>query len=234
MVAIVRSVDSLQKFPCLFLSFADVQVESHCRVACSAAGFDRHLVKRWICSSQSQSQNGIGKRLDWLHALAAELGADFTPGASSSVALVEAFQEVQETTYQTQPRFRAKPSLTAAFLRRTRLPACPGMQRVPRSSFLVPQVCQPSTPTIDAFSAGFWLGSGALNYGTGQDPKTQSYNVSSHSYIINPFPEFGTDEAEELLQRLDYYIDRSDSLVVAGSSNHLDDDDLAAWTCNLH
>ena len=77
----------------------------------------------------------------------------------------------------------------------------------------------PETDNIDAFSAGFWLGGGALNFGDNREPLAQPYHVSNHSYILRSGPEFGTAEAELLLQLLDYYIDQNDSLVVVGSSN---------------
>lgn len=152
-------------------------------------------------------------------ALAAELGTDLPDGSSTSVAVVEAFNGGSANYLPRSSTFPEKTINDRGLPPDGETAGESGHATGSANNFVGTSSSSPETGTIDAFSAGFWLGGGALNFGANQEPLTQPYQVSNHSYILRAGSGFGATEAELLLQLLDYYIDQNDSLVVAGSSN---------------
>jgi hypothetical protein len=149
-------------------------------------------------------------------ALAAELGSAMPDGAGSSIAIVEA----GSSNYLPNPAsFPGKTINDRGFPPEGETAGVSGHATGSAIRFFGTVGSSPATDNIDAYSAGFWLGGGGLNFGSNRPPLAQAYNVSNHSYILRANNAFGTTEAEDLLTRLDFYIDQNDSLVVAGSSN---------------
>ncbi len=150
--------------------------------------------------------------------LVAEYGVNLPDGSSTSVALVEAF--TGESRYLPNPAsFPGKTIVDRGQPTPGQTAAVSGHSTGSAVRFFGSGSSSPGTDNIDVFSAGYWLGSAGLNLTSNRDPANQSYKVSSHSYIIRSNSDFGTTEATSLLHRLDYYVDRNDSLVVVGSSN---------------
>lgn len=151
--------------------------------------------------------------------LVEEYGASLPDGASTVVAYVEAFTD-GGTAYLPNPiSFPNKTINDRGAPVDGETASVSGHSTGSANRFFGSNSLSPATDNIDVYSAGFWLGGGGLNFGVSRDPLSQSYQVTSHSYIVNGNADFGVDEAEQLLTRLDYYIDQNDTLVVAGTSN---------------
>ena len=181
------------------------------------------LVVTWSADGFAQvnpnPETGAVQDLIGYNALAAELGTELPDGSGSSLALVEAFNGGPGNYLPNPASFPEKTINDSGLPPEGETAGVSGHANGSAGGFFGANSSSPASDNIDAFSAGFWLGSGALNFGTGRDPLTQTHHVSNHSYIVTGGTDFGLVEAEELLQRLDYYIDQNDSLVVAGSTN---------------
>ena len=169
----------------------------------------------------SNPDEGSTRDLIGYTALAAELGSDLADGSGTSVAIVEAFNG-GPGNYLPAPAFVSGKTINdRGAPPEGETAGTSGHATGGANNFFGRTSSSPGTDNADAYSAGFWLGGGGLNFGSSQAPLTQPYNVTNHSYILNSSADFGTTEAEQLLVRLDYYIDQNDCLVVAGSSNAL-------------
>ena len=68
---------------------------------------------------------------------------------------------------------------------------------------------------ITAYAAGDYLVR-VLGFGTGTDPLPSSFDISSHSYIANGLT---TAEQFALLSRIDFVVNRDNTIVVVGANN---------------
>ena len=152
-------------------------------------------------------------------ALIAEYGENLPDGSETVVALVEAYNGSNSGYLPNPDVFPGKTINDQGVPPNGESAAVSGHSTGSARAFFGSNSSSPGTDNIDIFSAGYWLGGGALVPNGGRDPLSQPYNISSHSYIFRGSSSFGQSEATQILQRLDYYIDQSDSLVVAGSSN---------------
>jgi hypothetical protein len=148
-----------------------------------------------------------------------EYGTSLPDGSDTVVALVEAFTGSGSGYLPDPDDFPGKTFNDQGEPRSGETAAVSVHSTGSANNFFGSESSAPGIDNIDVYSAGHWLGSGGLNTGSNQSVATQNYHVSNHSYVINQSDSFGTNEAAALLQRLDYYIDQNDSLVVAGSSN---------------
>jgi len=166
--------------------------------------------------AQVNPETGSSRDLIGYTALAAELGSEISDGSGTVVAMVEAFNGGGSAYLPNAP---SKIINDRGLPQEGQTSTTSGHASGSGNIFFGGASTSQGTDNIDAYSAGFWLGGGGLNFGGNSAPLTQSYHVSNHSYVVNGNSDFGTSEATDLLQRLDYYVDQNDSLVVAGSSN---------------
>ena len=74
----------------------------------------------------------------------------------------------------------------------------------------------PGITSIDAYDANDYLGN-TLAFNTGNDPvATTAYDVGNHSYIGNGLT---TADAENILERFDFVINRDNTVMVVGANN---------------
>lgn len=150
--------------------------------------------------------------------LVAEYGVDLPDGSSTVVALMEAFTGVGSGYLPASSSFPEKTFNDQGEPRDGETAIVSSHSTTSAGRFFGSNSSSPGTDNIDVYSAAYWLGSGGLNVGSNRDPLNQPYKISNHSYTINTDEDFTTSDAASLLQRLDYYIDQNDSLVVGGSS----------------
>ena len=191
-----------------------------CRVAASV--FSLSMVSVFASLGLAQEINpdtGSVRDLIGYTALAAELGSSMPDGAGSRIAIVEAFTGGAGNYLPNPATFPGRTINDRGAPPQGETAGVSGHANGSALNFFGPGSSSPATDSIDAYSAGFWLGGGGLNFSANRAPLSQPYNVVNHSYILRSSQNFGVPEAEDLLQRLDYYIDQNETLIVAGSSN---------------
>ena len=148
-----------------------------------------------------------------------EYGDALPDGSSTIVALVEAFIGSGSAYLPNPDSFPGKTINDRGLPREDETAAVSGHSSGSAGGFFGANSSSPGTDNIDVYSANFWLGSGGIRSDSNRDPLNQQFQVTNHSYVALASNRFGENEAATFLQKLDYYIDQNDSLVVGGSSN---------------
>jgi len=69
------------------------------------------------------------------------------------------------------------------------------------------------------FDANGYIGATGLNAGSGNDPTGLSFQVGNHSYVGRASGTFTATDAEDILERLDFVVNRDNTLMVVAADN---------------
>lgn len=146
-------------------------------------------------------------------ALLAERGEALEDGSGVEVAIAEAFVNNRYLPNFDDPEFSGK----------TLVDASNGPQGTSGHANSVTRRCVGNTSSISAgvtqvrlYQANDWIDR-VLGFATGADPQLPNYQIQNNSWIGN---DYNNSEAINILTRIDYVVDKSDVLMLGGTTNN--------------
>ncbi len=77
----------------------------------------------------------------------------------------------------------------------------------------------PGITNITGYDANGYIGADGLQAGSGNDPGGASYQIGNHSYVGRASSTFTASDAEDILERFDFVVNRDNTVMVVGADN---------------
>lgn len=77
----------------------------------------------------------------------------------------------------------------------------------------------PGITDITGYNANGYIGADGLQAGSGLDPAGNAYQIGNHSYVGLASPTFTAADAEDILERFDFVVNRDNTVMVVGANN---------------